>query len=149
MGGRRGTGGPRAPPCPDSPSAGSEMATEGQTTQEPSVTSQANGEERRLPRKAQGAPTPSSCAPSPSQSPHPTHLWAQSPLQPHSHCSKSKPPSYGPWVSTATPKWPTYFHLLPATNALSPLQPERDFFSASKFFIRKRILASCSIQKSP
>ena len=76
VGGHRGTDEPRTPSCPDSLSAGSEMTTEGQATQEASITSPAQGpwagKRGGFPGRPRVHP-PSSRTPLPASHPH-AHL---------------------------------------------------------------------------
>ena len=131
VGGRKGTRESRTPPCPNSQSAGSEIATEGQATQDPSITSQASREERRLPGKVQGAPLPPPAA-LPSQPVTVLHISGLSPLSSPRATALSPGHTLLPLGEHSNPNWPTYFHLVPVTN-LSPLQPKRGFFQHQSF----------------
>ena len=129
--GRKKTGGPRTPPCSNSWFTGSEIATEGQATQDPSITSQASREERRLPGKVQGAPLPPPAA-LPSQPVTVLHISGLSPLSSPRATVLSPGHTLLPLGERSNANWPTYFRLVPATN-LSPLQPKRGFFQRQSF----------------
>lgn len=135
MGGGRGTGGPRTTPCSASWYAGCEIATENLATQKHNVTSEVSREKRRLPGKMLGAALlPTSCPPSHPASHSPTHLWAQSPLQP---LTTALNPSHPPLGELRDPK---LANLLPpgtCHHPPSPLQSERDFFQHQSFSLER------------
>ena len=135
VGGRKGTGESRTPPCPNSQSAGSEIATEGQATQEPSITSQASREERKLPGKVQGAPLPPPAA-LPSQ---PVTVLHSSGLSLLSSPRATALSSSHALLLLGEHRNPKLVNLLPSGTCHQPISTEakKRFLSASKFSLER------------